>query len=388
MSFVVTGLQAGVGYRFVVSAVRTNVESAFSNELGVCGVDADCADGSPCTSDVCTAGRCTNPAANEGLSCADPDPCNGAESCRSGVCQSPGSLNCNDNNPCTTDACNIQTGCTHTLVSGCQSCTSNGTCSDGNACNGTETCQGGLCRTGTPLSCSDGNVCTSDACSVQTGCVNTPLPSCQSCGTSAECDDGDPCNGPETCQGGRCRSGLALAPNCQDGDPCTLDRCDAASGCVHDFQQNCFACNAGTPAQLKATRVTIKRSVYGIYYRANGILETTVPIDPTQSGLVFDIRRPSTNEVFYRAIIPGSALTRGAVGTMVRFDTRQRIATAEGIRYLRIRSMGSGRLLIAVFGRAERMPASFPVDLAWALALGGQCGSDSCMAWARKSQCD
>lgn len=386
MSFVVTGLQAGLGYRFAVAAVRAGVESAFSNELGVCGANADCADGNPCTSDVCTAGRCTNPAANEGTSCADSDPCDGVETCRSGVCQSAAPLNCNDNNACTTDGCNASIGCTHALVSGCQACTSSATCSDGNACDGAETCQGGLCRTGSALSCNDGNPCTVDTCSAQAGCANAPLANCRTCGTSAECGDGNACNGAETCQSGRCRNGTA--PSCSDGDPCTTDACEPAAGCTHELLETCFACESGAQASLRATRVTIKRSVYGIHYRASGMLQPTAPVDPTQSGLVFDIRHFSTGEIYYRAIVPGSALNKGVIGNMIRLDTRQKVATAEGIRYLRIRMMSGGRMLVAVFGKATRMPASFPVDLGWTMMVGDQCGADSCTAYARRTECD
>jgi len=49
-----------------------------------------CADGQPCTSDVCGASRgCLNPAAPDGTSCSDGDACTVADSCLSGSC-SPG----------------------------------------------------------------------------------------------------------------------------------------------------------------------------------------------------------------------------------------------------------------------------------------------------------
>ena len=51
-------------------------------------------------------------------------------------------------------------------------------------------------------------------------------------GSCGECDDGDVCNGSETCEEGICIEGEP--PNCDDGDPCTNDSCDAMSGCFHN----------------------------------------------------------------------------------------------------------------------------------------------------------
>ncbi|MBI3180991.1 MAG: PKD domain-containing protein [Myxococcales bacterium] len=51
-------------------------------------------------------------------------------------------------------------------------------CDDGDACNGRETCQGGACATGSPLSCDDGDACTVDSCDGASGCANAPRPGC------------------------------------------------------------------------------------------------------------------------------------------------------------------------------------------------------------------
>jgi len=49
--------------------------------------------------------------------------------------------------------------------------------SDGNLCNGSETCDGqGLCQSGAALDCDDGNLCTADSCQPLTGCVNAATP--------------------------------------------------------------------------------------------------------------------------------------------------------------------------------------------------------------------
>jgi hypothetical protein len=49
-------------------------------------------------------------------------------------------------------------------------------CSDNNACNGVESCDGaGLCAPGTPPAVSDGNACTLDSCDPATGVKHVPL---------------------------------------------------------------------------------------------------------------------------------------------------------------------------------------------------------------------
>jgi hypothetical protein len=45
-------------------------------------------------------------------------------------------------------------------------------CSDGMTCNGTETCRMGECAPGAPPNCDDGNPCTTDACMEPGGCVS------------------------------------------------------------------------------------------------------------------------------------------------------------------------------------------------------------------------
>jgi hypothetical protein len=98
-------------------------------------------------------------------------------------------------------------------------CTEDSQCDDGQVCNGRETCDPatGLCRQGAPPDCDDRNVCTDDRCDPGANrCVNAPVPD----GTS--CADTDLCDGEETCRQGACVEGR---PPCDDGDPCTDDFC-------------------------------------------------------------------------------------------------------------------------------------------------------------------
>jgi PKD repeat protein len=97
----------------------------------------------------------------------------------------------------------------------------NGTsCSDGNLCNGAETCQAGTCTAGTALVCNDNNVCTTDTCAPATGCVFT--------NNTAPCSDGVACTN-DVCAGGTCTS----TPACTGvGETCNLvtGACDPPAG--------------------------------------------------------------------------------------------------------------------------------------------------------------
>jgi hypothetical protein len=58
-----------------------------------------------------------------------------------------------------------------------QACVLNSDCDDANVCNGSETCQAGVCIPGSSITCDDGNPCTVDSCA-PSGCVFTPANGC------------------------------------------------------------------------------------------------------------------------------------------------------------------------------------------------------------------
>jgi len=195
------------------------------------GTPIDCGDGVSCTVDSCneSTDSCDNVPTNS--LCDDNAWCNGAETCDAiNDCQPGTAPNCNDGVPCTVDTCDeINDMCVHTA--------DDGQCDDTLYCNGAETCDllNG-CQAGTPPNCNDGVGCTVDSCDeVNDTCVNAP--------SNAACDDGQWCNGAETCDpllG--CQAGTA--PNCDDGVGCTLDSCDDVNDvCVHTPQNS--ACSDG-----------------------------------------------------------------------------------------------------------------------------------------------
>jgi hypothetical protein len=112
-------------------------------------------------------------------------------------------------------------------------CTQDAHCDDGNPCNGAETCSSGACTPGTPTDCG------AQVCNPGTG-------TCVDCLVHADCDDSDVCNGAETCDvDNTCLSGTDL--NCDDGVGCTDDSCDPGLGC--ESVNNCtggLVCNPGS----------------------------------------------------------------------------------------------------------------------------------------------
>ena len=146
---------------------------------GGCAVPEDCADGDPCTEDLCDAstGTCSHPAAPDGTVCDD------------------------DGDPCTRDVC-MGGACVHPVAGEC--CTAAAECEDGDPCT-TDDCVDHACVSVVRSDC-----CLRDAdcineehvweCNVATGTCYAPSGGalCDSCTTQADCGDGaaasdDPC---------------------------------------------------------------------------------------------------------------------------------------------------------------------------------------------------
>ena len=159
---------------------------------------------------------------------------------------------------------------------GALGCTTDAECDDFDACTGTETCSGGVCSMGTPLTCPHTNMCEAPPmCDPTSGmCVGgTPIP----------CGDGDACNGTETCDPatgctmgnpvtcphtnmcesppmcdsttGTCTGGTPIP--CDDGDACNgTEGCDPTTGCTMGTPVTCTpggGCNATGPEMCDPT---------------------------------------------------------------------------------------------------------------------------------------
>lgn len=139
--------------------------------------------------------------------CSDGQFCNGVETCNlaTHVCESGIAPNCDDGIECTIDSCNeVQDKCDHVL---------------------------------SDAVCDDGNLCTDDTCDPAVGCRHV--------NNNAPCDDGNACTISDVCQNGVCSPGQEAS--CDDGVPCTSDNCEPATGCTHtDTCPVGQVCNLGT----------------------------------------------------------------------------------------------------------------------------------------------
>jgi hypothetical protein len=159
-------------------------------------------------------------------------------------------------NPCTRiDHCKYSTITGETVVECVSVPLPAGTsCSDGNACDGDEVCNGqGRCMAGTPPVVDDADPCSLDWCDPATGVHHAAQPEgtlcsdanactkgdvCDSSGkcvgaalaNGAGCADGNLCNGDETCAQGVCQPGTPVVID--DGDATTIDACDPVTGLV------------------------------------------------------------------------------------------------------------------------------------------------------------
>jgi hypothetical protein len=236
------------------------------NAQGVCapGTAPNCDDQNPCTTDSCSAtGGCGHAAGNEGGACPL---AGGTGVCRAGTC-TPVTVNCDDSNPCTVDAPDGSGGCSHTAGN------EGGSCADTNVCNGAETCRAGVCAPGTTLSCDDGNACTDDSCNATTGCVRTNRPNgtvcapatqcggastCQSgvctAGPNGSCDDQNPCTADSCGPGGTCLHAPLDGNSCADTNACNgaeicrAGTCAAGTAVVCTASDQCHEAGVCNPA--------------------------------------------------------------------------------------------------------------------------------------------
>lgn len=124
-----------------------------------------------------------------GTPCAAADKCLVNTTCNAnGECSGGTVKDCNDNNPCTEDSCNPQTGeCVSTPLS-------EGNCSDDSACTTNDHCDAGTC-VGEPVECTAIDDChEAGSCDAESGLCNDPRRE-----NGVECESGS-----GTCSNGAC----------------------------------------------------------------------------------------------------------------------------------------------------------------------------------------
>lgn len=224
-----------------------------------------------CTQQSCNpdTGACEEIPVEGEVPCDDGDECTLDEKCIDGACMAVEGAKCNDDNPCTDEVCEPQLGCVYT--------NNQNPCDDVNLCTVGESCMNGLCQGGTLVQCDDQNPCTEDACTSVEGCVFQPnTDTCDDgneCTTGDQCvsgtcvpgpdnacdcllddncllyDDGNPCNGTLGCQDLKCVTDLTTVVNCPDPDPtdCVTFGCDEETGdCAGVVEDDGKVCNDGS----------------------------------------------------------------------------------------------------------------------------------------------
>ncbi len=214
----------------------------------------------PCRVESCepSTGECKSNAQPEGWPCNDSDACTLNDACTAGECGGE-PMACDDDNPCTTNGCDKEQGCTFppnnescddgdlcTLNDTCEGgqcvgtnnpdcgCVEDAECAqfeDGDLCNGTLHCNDGSCDVdpGTVVDCSGAAAnaaeCTVVACVSTSGeCASEPALD------GAGCTDGSACTSSDHCESGAC---VGTPIECKDENECTADGCDPATGCTH-----------------------------------------------------------------------------------------------------------------------------------------------------------
>lgn len=228
----------------------------------------------------------------------------------------------------------------------------------------------------TVAECGDGNPCTVDSCNGF--CTYAPM------ADGASCSDGDVCDGDETCRGGICQPGTPLA--CNDGDECTLDGCTANGGCTHMEIPSCSLCVTSSRVPLEARRLKIVQTTQGIQLTASGIVGPLPAIDFGSTGLVVEVV-DGTGTSLVLSVIPGSAIESNRGGDSFHLAEDAPLASLGGVRKLRMRRRPDGRLTLSVRGKTSLMPESFPTELTLLFLAGTHCAVDTCTAFARTSDC-
>lgn len=162
---------------------------------------------------------------------------------------------CDDDNPCTADSCDEQTGaCLHAPLDETG-------CDDGDPCTADDRCVQGTCKGQPACACHNDDECPQpeDRCAARHQCIDhvcVPRPDtavtcpdapgpCQvsRCDPSdgrchldqvpdgSPCEDGNACTDGDACLQGNCRG---TPRSCDDDNPCTEDQCDSTDGtCRH-----------------------------------------------------------------------------------------------------------------------------------------------------------
>ena len=220
------GTSEYIGYRF-----------AFTTYVGPCTANAQCDDQNLCTTDTCNLGTGLCGKVNNTLSCTDGNGCSQNDVCSGGACVPGAAVTCAALDGChTVGVCNPMSGVCSTPNK------ANGSaCTDANACTQTDTCQSGVCTGQSPVMCPPPDAChTAGSCNMATGmCSNPAKPN------GAACNDSNACTPTDSCQAGVCAGQNPVV--CAASDAChAIGLCDTVTGvCSDPAKPNGSSCDDG-----------------------------------------------------------------------------------------------------------------------------------------------
>jgi hypothetical protein len=221
-------------------------------------------------------------------------------------------------------------------------------CDDGDPCNGAETCQAGICTHGTLAN--DGTACTSTA---------------------------DQCHAAGVCEAGRCNLGPVVPDGtpCPDADPCNgLETCQAGV---------CQAATGFEPLTVKALKFKLAN---GALSMTGGIHPATAIAPDTQDPLTFELR--DTNGVLFSGTLthPASDPDWRRRGRMTSFKR-----SGTGLTSVQLKSKPSGDVQVSVQGKGIQMPGLVNPTVSPRLVIGDECFTADltgrCSLDAKKLRC-
>jgi glucose/arabinose dehydrogenase len=231
----------------------------------------------------------------------------------------------------------------------------NGTpCDDGDTCNGAETCQDGVCNHGTPAA--DGTECSSaDVCRPSGVCQTRRCVAGAAAPDGTPCPDADACNGFETCVGGTCSPGAG-------------------------------------PLPLSVQSLRVKREPNGPgsgTMTLKGSFQSQAPIAPHQSDAVTLELSDGGGPVF-SALLDHPASDGYWRAKNGRFRYINKGGSAGGLTSVQFRTQGGGRVAFTVKGKHITWTGLDDASMSQRLLVGGQCFAgplSGCAIDSRRLRC-
>ncbi len=235
-------------------------------------------------------GACDEVPLPDGAPCDDGDPCTIADACTGGACAPGAPVSCEALDPChVAGRCDPFSGtCTNPARS------DDAPCDDGLACTMADTCQGGVCTPGVPVTCPAPDACRGvGVCEEglalalrslgEGGCLYPDRPD------GTPCDDHDACTLGDACLGGACTSALTL--ECPPTGPCRAQAgCDPVGGqCVGTPLEDGLTCDDHDACTVGERCVAGACVTAGaLPCPAPGVCEKTVVCQPATGACVAD----------------------------------------------------------------------------------------------------